>query len=194
VTLERLVAHVVEEAAAEVRRVFDRSLNESRRLVLEQEDRVHDLTQAARELGRVRGRAAEAVVAHEAEAEAAEVRRAARAALLERFLVRVRGALDDLAKDERYGDALAAFARRVAAAQEGRALDVACAPRDRQRVFAALLAAGVQDVHVVGEERVRVGLVARDLDGRTVLDATPPALVEGSRDRLAALLDVAFPV
>jgi hypothetical protein len=51
-------------------------------------------------------------------------------------------------------------------------------------VYDALLAAGARDFRVLADPRIRAGFVARDGDGRTLLDRRPRALVEERRSLL----------
>jgi len=185
------LAHiVVEDAEAAARRIEDRALNQARDLVQDAHDRLDDLTRAARDLGRTRGQAAERAEAEAAEREVAGVEAGALDALAERFLRRVTLALEGLpgADPTRYGRALAAWARAAPSKLDAPA-EVFTAKRDRRAVYEALLAAGATDFHVRIDHRVHVGFVARDLDGRTLHDSRPAALVEAHAAALRTLLE-----
>ena len=56
-----------------------------------------------------------------------------------------------------------------------------------------LLEAGAEDFRVLIDRKTRAGFVVRDLDGRTVIDCRPEALVDGARDMLRGLLREAVP-
>jgi vacuolar-type H+-ATPase subunit E/Vma4 len=186
--MERLLALVLEEARAEVARIEDRAANEARRLLGEAEERVEDVTRAARDLGRERGAVADRSLEREADAEVEGIRRTAFDALAQRFLRRVERALEDLPATPRYAAALSAWARRAAAAMD-RPCDVLAAPAQRPAVYDALLAAGARDFRVHADHAVRCGFVVRDLDGRTVLDLRPAALVAEHAASLRDLLE-----
>ena len=190
--LEALAKVVVDHAEAACRREEDRARNEARAVVLEAEDRVAELTAAAKELGRTRGRAAETAELRAGEAEIAGVEEGAFDALFERFLRHVLMAVKALPQAPRYGAALRAWATRAREAVDGPA-EVFCAKRDRAAVYEALVEAGVEDVHVQVDHRVHGGFVARSLEGRTYYDCRAEALVEGSRDALRALLERSVP-
>lgn len=190
--LEALAKVVVDHAEAACRREEDQARNEARAVVLEAEDRIAELTAAAKELGRTRGRAAEAAELQAGETEIAGVEAGAFDALFERFLRHVLMAVKALPQDPRYGDALVAWARRAAAGIDGPA-EVFCAKRDRAAVYAALVEAGVEDFHVQVDHRVHGGFVARSLEGRTYHDCRAEALVESARDPLRALLERSVP-
>jgi vacuolar-type H+-ATPase subunit E/Vma4 len=187
-----LLDAVLEDVRAEVGRIHDRAANEARALVEAAEAHVEGLERAARELGEVRGRAAEAALERDADAEVANVAGAAFDRLAERFLQRVETALAALPGTPRYGEALSAWARAAARAID-RPADVTSAPRDRERVYDALLAAGARDFRVLADPRVRAGFVVRDGDGRTILDRRPDALVRERADALRDLLRAAVP-
>jgi vacuolar-type H+-ATPase subunit E/Vma4 len=174
--VERLLALVLEEGRAEVRRVEDRATNEARRIVADAEERVDDVTRAARALGRERGTVADRSFDREAEAEIRRVHERAFDALADRFLRRLQRALEELPGTPRYPAALATWARRAAAAMD-RPADVLAAPAQRPAVYEALLAAGARDFRVHADHAVRSGFVVRDLDGRTLLDVRPGALL-----------------
>lgn len=186
--LEALVRIVVEDATARCRREEDRALNESRRLVMEAEDRIAELRTAAQDLGRVRGEAADAAQEREADLEIEGVTAAAFDALWERFRARLRMRLDALPDSEDYAGALAHWARQTAEVLDGPA-EVFTAKRDRPAVYEALLAAGAEDFHVRVDHGVHVGFVVRDLDGRTRIDRRPEALVEAFEAEARALLE-----
>lgn len=190
--LEALAKVVVDHAEAACRRAEDQALNESRRVVLEAEDRVAELTAAAKALGRTRGQAAEAAEVQAGEVEIAGVEEGAFDALFERFQRHVLMAAKALPQSPRYGDALAAWSARAVAAITGPA-EVFCAKRDRAAVYEALITAGAEDFHVQVDHRVHGGFVARSLEGRTFFDARAEALVEAARDDLRALLARSVP-
>lgn len=190
--LGTLVRIVVDDAEAACRRAEDKALNEARGLVLEAQDRVDELTRAARELGRTRGRAAEAAEALAAKSEIATVEAGAMDALYERFERRVLMALKSLPESDRYEAALEAWARGAAAHMDAPA-EVFTSKRDRPAVYAALLVAGAEDFHVRVEHRVHVGFVVRDLDGKTLHDARPDALVAAHVADLRSLLEQRVP-
>lgn len=191
--LETLARVVVEDAEAACRRAEDRALNESRRLVLEAEDRIADLDRAARALGRTRGEAAETAEAQAAAGEVAALGAGAFDALFERFERRVLLALRALPNEPApYEAALGVWAQRAAAAMDG-PVEVFAGKRDRAAVYAALLATAAEDFHVRIEHRVHVGFVVRDLDGRVVFDARPEALVRAQDAALRDLLRKAVP-
>jgi vacuolar-type H+-ATPase subunit E/Vma4 len=190
--LDTLVRIVVEDAEAACRRVEDKALNESRRVVLEAQVRVDELTQAARRLGQTRGRAAEAAEAQAAAREVDTVEAGAFDALFERFVRRVVMGLGALPSTAGYDAAIRSWAR-VAAPRLAAPAEVFTAKRDRRAVYEALLAAGAEDFHVRVDHRVHVGFVARDLEGRTLYDARPDALVTEHREALRVLLERAVP-
>jgi len=190
--LEALAKVVVEDAQAVFRREEDRALNDARRLVLEAEDRIADLTTAAKALGRTRGQAAEDAEVQAGETEIAGVEDGAFAALFERFLRHVLMGAKALPQAAHYGTALTAWAQHAEAAIDG-PVEVFCAKRDRETVFAALLASGATDFHVQIDHRVHGGFVVRNLEGRTRYDCRPEALVEAARDPLRALLERSVP-
>ncbi len=190
--LETLVRIVVEDAEAASRRVADQAANEARQVVLEAQDRIDELTTAARDLGRTRGRAAETAEAQAAAREIGGVESGAMDALAERFVRRVAMALKELPATERYPAALIAWARRAPASVDAPA-EVFTAKRDRRAVYDALLDAGLQDFHVRVDHRVHVGFVARDLEGRTLYDCRPDALLRQHAPQLRALLERAVP-
>lgn len=190
--LQALVRIVVEDAEAACRRVEDKAANEARAVVLEAQDRVGELTQAARALGRTRGLAAEAAEAEAARREVEVVEAGAFDALFERFTRRVLMGLQDLPQSARYAEALTAWAQQAPARVDAPA-EVFTAKRDRRAVYEALLAAGVKDFHVRVDHRVHVGFVVRDLEGRTLYDCRPDALVREHAAALRALLERAVP-
>jgi vacuolar-type H+-ATPase subunit E/Vma4 len=190
--VDRLLALVLEEGRAEARRVEDRATNEARRLVNDAEERVEDVTRAARALGRERGAVADRSYDREAEAEIRTVHDRAFDALADRFLRRLARALEELPATPRYPAALAAWARRAAAAMD-RPADVLAAPAQRPAVYDALLAAGARDFRVQADHAVRSGFVVRDLDGRTILDVRPAALLAEHGADLRAWLAARVP-
>ena len=188
--LESLVRIVIEDAQTTVRREQDRALNESRRLVLEAEDRIAELARAAKELGHVRGQATDEAEQRAAQREVEQVGATAFDALLERFHSRVVMALKALPETDRYSAALKAWAGCAASTMD-RPAEVSAAKRDRAAVYAALLATDAEDFSVRVDHGVHMGFVVRDLDGRLLFDARPEALVEGHADRLETLLRAA---
>lgn len=190
--LAALARIVVEDAEAACRREEDRALNEARRLVLEAEDRVESLTTASHALGRARGEAADAAREQEADREIESVRAQAFDALWERFRQRLAMRLEDLPRSETYPQALTHWARQ-AAARVDRPADVFTARRDRTAVYEALLEAGAADFHVRVDHGVHVGFVVRDLDGRTVADCRPAALLQAAEEELRRRLEARIP-
>lgn len=190
--LETLVRIVVEDADAACRRVEDKALNAARRVVLEAQIRVDELTAAASDLGRTRGLAAEASEAQAAAREVGGVEAGAFEALFERFERRVRMGLEALPDTPRYGAALLAWAHAAVPHMDAPA-EVFTAKRDRRPVYEALLAAGAEDFHVRVDHRTHVGFVARDLEGRSQYDCRPDALVTEHGAALRALLETAVP-
>jgi hypothetical protein len=105
----------------------------------------------------------------------------------------VRLALEALPKEEdAYQRAVRAWSRRAAACMD-RPAEVFAAKRDRRLVYDALLEAGASDFHVRVDHKVHMGFVARDLDGRTLFDASPVALVAEREGELRSLLRAAVP-
>jgi vacuolar-type H+-ATPase subunit E/Vma4 len=191
--LETLARIVIEDARAEAGRAEDRAVNAARTLVRDAEDRIADLDRAARDLGRTRGVAADAAEAQSAVREIEVLQAGALDALFERYETRVRLALEALPKNEsRYGAALRHWAALAAPAMDAPA-EVFTAKRDRPSVYAALLETSAEDFHVRVDHRVHVGFVLRDLDGRTLFDARPAALVAAQRPALRALLEEVVP-
>lgn len=190
--LEALAKVVIDDAESACRRAEDKARNEARRIVLEAEDRIAELTTAAKALGRTRGQAAEAAEVAAGEVEIAGVEDGAFDALFERFLRHVLMAAKALPQGPRYGPALTAWAREAHEAIDGPA-EVFCAKRDRSAVYDALLAAGVEDMHVQVDHRVHGGFVARSLEGRTLFDCRAEALVDRHRDALRTLLEGVVP-
>jgi hypothetical protein len=68
-----------------------------------------------------------------------------------------------------------------------RPADVFVEAAHRAVLYDALLEAGARDFRLHADARVHVGFVVRDLDGRTLLDRRPEALVA---ERRAELLDL----
>lgn len=191
-SIDPLLDRAIEDAESLVRREEDASQARARTLRAAALDHVESLTRAAKQLGAVRGRAAEASLQAEAEREIEGVHTGAMDALFERFERRVVLALKHLTDDEAaYGRALAAWSRHAAAAML-RPTEVRCRRRDKVRVYEALLAAGAEDFHVVGEPRIHGGFLVLDLDGRTVFDAQPEALVETHKQALRTQLEQAI--
>ena len=190
---EGLLKAVVESSEAGWRKARDRAANRARAIVADAEDRLAELEGAAKEIGTVRGGATEAAYERDADDGIAEVLAGAFERLLERFRQRVRHALESLPDDDaRYDEALRAWARQALAATSG-PTEVFAAPRDRERLYDALLAAGAEDFRVLTERKTRSGFVVRDLDGRTVFDCRPDALVARERDALERILRDAVP-
>ena len=148
---------------------------------------MEDLAKAAQELGRVRGAAAEESLEREGDAEAKEVLAGAFDRLFERFEIKVRTALETLRDRERYDDAIRAWARRACETLSG-PWDVHAAPEDRERVYEAFLEHGASDFQVHVDRAVRTGFVVRDIEGRTLFDRRPDAIVEARREDLRSLL------
>jgi vacuolar-type H+-ATPase subunit E/Vma4 len=185
--LAALARIVAEDVVADLRRAEDRATNEARRVTLEVEDRLADLERAARDLGTRRGASVQSAASRAGEREAAEVTAAAFDALAERFLTRVRLALQGLPGTPRHAAALRAWAAQAAARMDGPA-DVFVEAVHRPLLYEALLDAGARDFRLHADPRVHVGFVVRDLDGRTLLDRRPEALVAERRAELLALL------
>jgi vacuolar-type H+-ATPase subunit E/Vma4 len=190
--LQGLVRVVIEDAEAACRRREDRALNESRRIVAEAEDRIAELREAARDLGRTRGEAVDDAQGEAAAREIEAVRGGAFDALWERFAKRLRMRLDALPESEGYAAALAHWAHEASAAMDAPA-EVFTARRDRAAVYEALLAAGAEDFHVQVDHRIHVGFVVRDLDGRTLCDRRPAALTAAHEAAVRELLVAAVP-
>lgn len=184
--LDGLVRVVVEDAQAALRRLRDRHANEGRDLVRAAEEHVEELERAARDLGRVRGEALEEAFQREADHEMRSVLEGGFERLFERFERKVQTALEGLRETDRYAPAVRAWAAAAVRALDGPA-DVHAAPEDRQAVYDALLEAGAVDFQVHRDRDIRLGFVVRDLDGRTLLDRRPEAIV---RERTAALRDL----
>ncbi|MGE0193098.1 MAG: hypothetical protein AB7T63_13775 [Planctomycetota bacterium] len=190
--LARLASLVVEDAARRARRETHRALAEARQLVTDAEDHVEALRRAAKALGRTRGSAAEAALQREAEREVEGVLASARQAFAERFHRRLALALEErLRDDQQQRTAFALYARRAAASITG-PVEIRTLAARREAVYDAFLAAGVEDFQVVGDPRIHAGFVVRDLDGRTVFDARPAAIVEAHADAIAGWLDEAL--
>jgi vacuolar-type H+-ATPase subunit E/Vma4 len=185
--LAALARVVAEDVVADLRRAEDRATNEARRATLEVEDRIAELERAARDLGTRRGATVDVAAARAGEREAAEVTAAAWDALAERFLARVRLALQGLPATPRHAAALRAWAVEAAARMD-RPADVFVEGLHRPVLYEALLAAGARDVRLHADARVHVGFVVRDLDGRTLIDRRPEALLAERRAELLALL------
>ena len=190
--LDTLVGVVVEDARAALRRTRDRVANQGRAAVLAAEEHVAELEQAARELGRVRGTSVREAFQREADFEIRNVTGGSFERLYERFELKVRTALEGLRASDRYPGALKAWARTAAKTMDGPA-DVYAAPEDRDAVYEALLGEGAQDFQVYLDRGIRVGFVVRDLDGRTLLDRRPEAILRERRGDLQALLRARVP-
>jgi vacuolar-type H+-ATPase subunit E/Vma4 len=190
--LEHLARIVAEDVLSDLHRDTDRATNEARRLVAEAEQRALDLAAAAGRLGQARGMGVGAATLREAEREAAAVTSGALGALRERFAARVRLALQALPGTPRHAQALATWAREAAQRMD-RPADVYVEGAHRAALYDALLAAGARDFRVHADPRVHVGFVVRDLDGRTLIDRRPEALLEERREALDALLAARLP-
>lgn len=190
--LSKLAEIVIEDADRASRREEDRALAEARKIEREAEDRLEEMLAAARSLGEARGKVADQAIGQEATREIEAIHRGAMNRLYERFQRRVELALDALPSSGRYPEALRAFAARAAAAADA-PVEVFCAKRDREAVYEACLEAGLADFQVKVLRKHTVGFVVRDLDGRTVLDARPDALVRDGGDVLRALLEAGVP-
>ncbi len=190
--LQPLLDAVIEHAHARCRHAEDRAAARRRELLLAAEDHVHALEEAAREIGRTRGASADLAASREARAEVEKVASEAFDRLLERFERRVKLALEALPSSPRYGDAIGGWARAAARQIDG-PVEVHTAPRDREAVYEALLQAGVEDFRVRAERRIGCGFVVRDMDGRTVADLRPEALVASRRPDLRRLLEAVVP-
>lgn len=186
-SLETLVDVIVDDARAAVGLLRDRAVNTGRELVLAAEEHIEALERAACDLGRVRGLAGEESLRREADQEIQGVVDGAFDRLFERFEMSVRTALEGLAGTPRYAVALAAWARAAASAMD-RPADVLAAHADAERVYDALLEAGAHDFQVRPDRDVNVGFVVRDLDGRTLLDRRPAAIVAEHTAGLRSLL------
>ncbi|MEZ6025227.1 MAG: hypothetical protein R3E85_03475 [Planctomycetota bacterium] len=190
--LARLASLVVDDAARRVRRESNRASAEARQLVADAEEHVEALRRAAKALGRTRGSAAEAALQREADREVETVLASARQAFAERFHRRLVLALEERLRDpDPRATAYATYARNAAERITG-PVEVRSLAAAREAVYDAFLAAGVEDFQVVGDPRIHVGFVVRDLDGRTVFDARPTAIVEAHASEIAAWLDEAL--
>ncbi|MHC5012497.1 MAG: hypothetical protein ACYTG6_16395, partial [Planctomycetota bacterium] len=110
----------------------------------------------------------------------------------ERFLVRVRMALEALPDGPRYDEALRAWATGAARVLD-RPADVFAAARDREGIYDALIAAGATDFQVHADRRIKVGFVVRDADGRTLVDRRPEAILAERSAALRQLLEERTP-
>jgi vacuolar-type H+-ATPase subunit E/Vma4 len=190
--LERLAQVVAEDVVADLNRETDRARNEARRVVHEAEERAETLAAAARRLGSARGSAVQAAAEREAERQARAVTTAAFDALAERFVTRVRLALQALPGTPPPPAALTAWAREAAVRMD-RPSEVFVEAQHRPVLYEALLAAGARDFRVRADPRVHVGFVVRDLDGRTLVDRRPETLVVERRAELLELLRSRLP-
>lgn len=191
--LDTLVGGVVEDAQAAARRLRDRAANEARAAVLAAEEHVSALAEAARDLGRVRGSAAEEAFQREADLEIRTVRDGSFDRLFERFELKVQTALEELRTSGRYETALKAWAKSAAGAMDHQPSDVLAGPEDLDAVYEALIEAGARDFQVHLDRGLRIGFVVRDLDGRTLFDRRPEAIVDRLRDALRDLLRARVP-
>ncbi len=189
---DALVSVILEDVRLGIRRIEDRAANRSRALVEDAEAHVEELERAAKELGTVRGAAAEASFQREADVEIADVQAGAFDRLADRFLLRVQTALEGLRKTDRYAGALASWAKSAARVMD-RPADVFAAAEDRETIYDTLLEAGATDFQIHADRSVHVGFVVRDLDGRTLLDRRPNAIVEQNAPELRALLKTRAP-
>lgn len=189
---ESLVSVVLEDVRLGLRRIEDRAVNRSRVLVEDAERHVEELERAAKELGQVRGAAAESSFERAADVEIGDVQAGAFDRLADRFLQRVQTALEGLRATDRYEGALRSWAQSAAKVMD-RPADVFAAAEDRAPIYDALLEAGASDFQIHADRDVRVGLVVRDLDGRTLLDRTPKAIVEQNAPKLRSMLKARTP-
>lgn len=190
--LDALAEVIREDARSAARRLRDRAANEARAAVLAAEEHVAALEEATRDLGRARGFAAKEAYEREADVEIREVLGGAFDRLVERFERELETALEGLRSTDRHAEALRAWARSAAATMQGPS-DVHTAPEDRDAVYEALLEAGAEDFQVHLDRSLRIGFVVRDLDGRTLLDRTPAAIVRLHRTALGKLLRARVP-
>lgn len=187
--LARLVA---DDVVADLSRQADKARNEARRAVIEAEDRIAGLERAARDLGTRRGAAVEGAATRAGEREAEDVTGRAAHELAERFLARVKLGLAGLPGTPRHATALRAWAAEAAVRMD-RPADVHVEAAHRAVLYDALLAEGARDFRIHADPRVHVGFVVRDLDGRTLLDRRPEALVAERHADLLALLSARVP-
>lgn len=185
--LDTLVTQVMDHADRACLRAEDAAIAQAREIELAAEDRLAEIKQAATELGRARGLAVDRARESEADREIHGVYAGAADQLWDRFRRRLALALDDLPQRAAYPEALRAWAAH-ATARIDRPVEVYAATRDRTAVYEALLDAGARDFHVQVERRHTVGFVVRDLDGRTVYDCRPEALVRDADEDLQTLL------
>ena len=190
--LDLLARLVAQDARAAGHRLRDVAANEARAAVLAAEEHVAALEEAARDLGQVRGAATEEAYQREADLEIRTLQAGSFDRLLERFERKVQTVLEGLRATDRYPAALKAWARAAARVMGGPA-DVHAAPEDLDAVYEALLEAGAEDFQVHRDRALRVGFVVRDLDGRTLLDRRPEALLRGLRGELRTLLAARVP-
>ena len=191
-SLDALAAVVLEDARIASRRLRDRAANEARAAVLAAEEHVAALEEAARDLGRVRGAATEEAFQREADTEIRTVFDGALDRLAERFEIKVKTALEGLRASGRYPAALGTWAKAARTVMSG-PTDVFAAPEDRDTLYEALIEAGAEDFQVQLDRNLRVGFVVRDLDGRTLFDRTPAAIVERLRSELRDVLEARVP-
>ena len=189
---DALVSVVLEDVRLGLRRIEDRAVNRARAVVEDAEVHVEELARAANELGSVRGAAVASSFDRQADVEIADVQAGAGDRLADRFLQRVQTALEGLRSSERYEGALRSWAKSAATAMD-RPADVFAAPEDRETIYDALLAAGASDFQIHADRGIRVGFVVRDLDGRTLLDRRPSALVDANAAALRAMLKRRLP-
>lgn len=190
--LDALAAVVIDDARVSARRLRDRAANTARAAVLAAEAHVAALEEAARDLGRVRGAATEESFQREADREIRTVFDGAFDQVAERFELKVKTALEGLRSTGRYPAALKAWARSARDVMTG-PTDVHTGPEDRDALYEVLLEAGAEDFQVHLDRGLRVGFVVRDLDGRTLLDRTPDAIVQRLGAELRSLLQSRVP-
>lgn len=186
--LDALARRVADDVVDDLRRAEERARAEARRIVLEAQDYADDLARAARRLGSARGSAVAQAAERAGAAEAQALHARALDAVFERLLARLATALSALPGTERHAAALAHWAREAVQRAPG-PVEVSCEAALRPAVYDALLAAGLVDLRVLADPRVRVGFVVRDLDGRLVLDRRPEALLAERRAELRHLLE-----
>lgn len=185
--LDKLVDAVLDDADRACLQAEDRALAEARALEQAAEERLAELEAAARDLGRSRGLAVDRAREAEADRQIDAIHAGAADALWGRFRRHLRLALLGLPDAEGYAAALAAWAGH-AAERIDRPVEVFAARRDQRAVYEALLDAGARDFQVRVERRHTVGFVVRDLDGRTLYDCRPDALIDDHEEALQTLV------
>ena len=189
---DALLEVLVDHARRGVVRLEDRVQVRRREILDQAEEHVRALESAVDDIGRTRGEAAETSLDLEAEAEIRGVLEGAFDRLEERFVRRVGLALEALPSTPDYAPALRAWAKAAVKVFSGPA-EVFAAPRDGEALYDALLEAGAHDFRVVADRSITCGFVARDLDGRTLIDRRPDALLEEHAASLSALLERVVP-